>query len=56
MRRDWLGLGIRVVSGAVLGFGIGLLVSLFQMGMNATWPILAIPTLIGAIWGARCDE
>jgi hypothetical protein len=56
MRRDWLGLVIRVGFGAAIGLGIGLVVSMIHMGMSASWMMLLIPTVIGAIWGARTDK
>ena len=56
MRRDWLGLLIRVIFGGAVGLGIGLIFSMINMGMNASWMMLLIPTVIGAIWGARTDK
>lgn len=55
MRRDWLGLVIRMGFGAVVGLGCGVIVSMVSMGMNADWMMLLIPTAIGVIWGARSD-
>lgn len=56
MRRDWLGLLIRVAFGAVVGLGIGFVVSMIHMGMSTSWMVLLIPAVIGAIWAARTDE
>ncbi len=54
MRRDWLGLFIRVVFGAAVGLGMGISLIVIDLGMSG-WMILVIPTVISAIWGARTD-
>jgi len=54
MRQDWLGLLIRVMFGATVGFGIGIIFSMINLGMRG-WMIIIIPTVIGAIWGARTN-
>jgi len=53
--RDWLGLGIRFVCGSLFGGLVGLVLSMFQMGMNAGWMLILVPALFGGIVAVRYD-
>ena len=55
-QRDWLGIAVRLVCGALFGAFVGLLLSMFQMGMNAGWMIILVPALIGAVAAVRYDR
>jgi hypothetical protein len=54
-QRDWLGIGIRFSCGALLGAFVGLVLSMFQMGMNAGWLIIVVPAVIGGVAAVRYE-